>query len=533
MGLAKIASPAAAPSHNDVDARSLPGFFRAISRGSARRAPWFWALLLGPSSGCVPQPPPAPQVGACTVATDCQSNATCVNGTCQSCSAAFCQGVKLLVKLRDVRRLAVVGNTLIMLVWDRTQLDPLTDLYTAPTTGGPAKLLLSGLDPVRYGPGMAYDAQNVYVGKQGMLRVPLDGSPPTVLDQVSQVTYGGLTVAAGLIWYTSEFDGCVDISGVTGDPKTVNLGHYMGGCRGKLAGVDSSSLYFWNAVNREFYSIPIDALPGDGPNSQITPFAMTSNFIDLADFSSPDAVYYTIAAGGYPKQLGRLAKNQYVTSAILTVGAEVTALTSDVGGAYFCADSIHHLAPYGVTTEKLFDFGCTAIATDTDTVYFSVDNVYSIPKSGGIIDPGGQTTGSGGLLSGCAYSHCPPTVTCGSPQGSQGPHELECGDGDPLDLGQRPPSACMEHFSSSPPALLSFPPTYTCNSEQLICNWPEGSVTCPLLWNIPATGGGTALMAGCCGALSSSATGPSCGVVSFGGTGHFGCIPPGPSDTPG
>jgi hypothetical protein len=144
----------------------------------------------------------------------------------------------------------------------------------------------------------------------------------------------------------------------------------------------------------------------------------------------------------------------------------------------------------------------------------------------------GFDTGPAAPLSGCAYSQCPSSITCGSPQGSNGPWALGCVDGAPLLPDQRAPAVCVEAFESGPPGFLSFPQTYTCNSASIVCDWPEGSISCPVMWSVPASGGGTSLNGGCCGFLVSTDTSPKCGItVADESTGLFGCAAPGPGDT--
>jgi hypothetical protein len=145
----------------------------------------------------------------------------------------------------------------------------------------------------------------------------------------------------------------------------------------------------------------------------------------------------------------------------------------------------------------------------------------------------GTSDGGSGNLSGCAYSQCPASITCGSPEGSNGSYALGCIDGEPLLPTQRSPAVCVEAYESGPPGSLTFPQTYTCNSAQIVCDWPEGSISCPVLWVVPSSGGGTSLNGGCCGFLVSTDTSPKCGLMGLDeSTGLMSCAAPGPDDTP-
>jgi hypothetical protein len=155
----------------------------------------------------------------------------------------------------------------------------------------------------------------------------------------------------------------------------------------------------------------------------------------------------------------------------------------------------------------------------------------SAPPSvdGGVPPPTPDLAMGGG--SGCAYSHCPPSMYCSSPTGSHGTYQLVCHDIVPLIDGMTTPATCFEHegtFDTSP----TFPPPYTCQvGGQLTCNWPSGSVSCPVMWMTPSSCGGMAVVAGCCGILVSNETAPRCGVIGLGATGYS-CGEPGPNDVP-
>ncbi|MGO8996025.1 MAG: hypothetical protein ACLQVI_22160 [Polyangiaceae bacterium] len=130
------------------------------------------------------------------------------------------------------------------------------------------------------------------------------------------------------------------------------------------------------------------------------------------------------------------------------------------------------------------------------------------------VDSGTGVVGDAAInLSGCAYTQCPASVTCGSPQGSSGTYPLVCVNSTPIVSSLRSSATCEFEIGTPPsPAVFTFPPTYTCNSATIVCNWPEGSISCPASWLIPAQGGGMSVAGGCCGFLSSADTSPSCGI---------------------
>ncbi len=126
---------------------------------------------------------------------------------------------------------------------------------------------------------------------------------------------------------------------------------------------------------------------------------------------------------------------------------------------------------------------------------------------------GSVASASGTATSGCAYSKCPASVTCGASGGATGTYSLQCLETGTQTSGQRPPIACYVSGDAGTPVTPAFASGDTCSAAPIVCAWPGGTILCPAFYLVPNLMGGVFPLGGCCGLMSGSSTTASCGVI--------------------
>ena len=363
----------------------------AYAESMATRSKVAASLLLGAIlAACsrVDQKAPVPSAPACTSNAQCAAGQICTSGKCQDCTSPSCAVATLVTTLPTfVARIAVDGDTLLILTYDPipTANGGLTlnspSLYAAPTSGGAPTLLVSGLDPVFYGRGFAWDAENVYVSyQQALQKLPLSGGPPTNIESWNGSLARPLVAIGDDVFITSVMGGtyfygaCIDVGFFN---QASHTGNDLGTCAGQFSGADANGVYLYAMDGDQFFRFPATSSVSMLSNGQLLGAAVQE--IEDANFDAPDWIYY---GTNVTREVGGVSKISSASFAVpLTEGATVGALAADATGVYICSQGVQWLPTSGTAVESIIGEPCGTIAVDAAHVYFDgADSVYSVPK---------------------------------------------------------------------------------------------------------------------------------------------------------
>jgi hypothetical protein len=342
----------------------------------------------GPDTGAVDGSAGCGALSACCPTLSVSSQPLC-ESTASAGNAANCTTeLEMLESEGSCTGVTVVASdieeTPFRLVSDGTLLFWITDeaspgLLAVPVQGGPITVLLSGETAYDQGaPFLAVDDVNLYVLEgASVVRIPKDGSPATLMNEVGATVISATSLGATTYWLEDAPHGSF---AVKSSPSMGNTITTIATFSAKVPALDligvTSATVFVGMEASQVYDFPMSGVPASGP-------AAIAGYACVSLTSDTDAVYCSQAFAGSNV---RIASDGSVTALGPTSGS--SSIAFDDTYAYWVDRTtvgVIKKAPKaggGSVTVLAQDTSPNAIAVDSARVYWADDEGYikSIPK---------------------------------------------------------------------------------------------------------------------------------------------------------